>query len=309
MSISPNIDRVLLLADVARHGNMSRAAEELGYSVSAVSQQIRKLESEVGQPLVARHSRGISLTDAGQAVVSHAEQIAGRLRSLRASLDDIAGLRAGTLRLGTFPTAGSSLLPPAIRNFRYAHPGVQLSVSSSRRADLLRMLSDREVSLTLLWDYHWSRVSAPELELHELLEDPTALVVSESHPLAHRKRVSMSELRNESWVVRANEHPVIEVLLRAANNAGFQPEIAFAANDYQEAQAMVAVGIGVTLAPRLALTGLRDDVRVIRLGDDVPPRRIIVARNAGQHPTTAESEMMRILSAAASEFRFDGVPT
>ncbi|MFI7481590.1 LysR family transcriptional regulator [Kocuria sp. M1R5S2] len=292
-------ERVLLLADVASFGTMTLAAEALGYSVSAISQQLRKLETEAGQPLLQRHSRGIVLTDAGQAVVKHAEQIRGRLVSLQYSLDDIAGLRAGTLRMGTFPTAGSSLVPLAISKFAREHPLIELSVRSTRRDALLKMLSTRDISMSLLWDYQWSRLEVPEVDVQHLLHDPTDLVVSLSHPLASRESVAMSELLDEMWVVRTGEHPMIEVLVRAANSIGFQPRVAYEANDYQEAQAMVAVGVGVALVPRLALTVLRDDVRVIPLSGEVPQRRILLARMKDSQPTAAEAAMTTMFEDAA----------
>jgi DNA-binding transcriptional LysR family regulator len=292
-------ERILLLADVASHGTMTLAADSLGYSVSAISQQIRKLEAEAGQPLVQRHSRGISLTDAGEAVVRHAEQLRARLLSLQYSLDDLAGLRAGTLRMGTFPTAGSSLVPLAISRFQREHPGVELTVRSQRLDGLLRMLSSRDISISLLWDYEWSRLDIPELELQYLMDDPTDLVVSVSHPLASRESVPMSELLDELWVVRAADHPMIEVLTRGANTIGFVPTVAYEANDYQEAQAMVAVGVGVALVPRLALTVLRDDVRVIPLSGEAPRRRITLARLKDSRPTAADAAMSEMFKDAA----------
>ena len=290
-----DVQRLRLLVAVAHHGSMSAAADALGYTASAVSQQVRKLEAEVGQPVLDRHSRGVTLTDAGRAVVEHAELIDRQLHSLRARLDDIAGLRAGTLRLGTFPTAGASLLPLAVTRFRQDHPTVQLSVRSSRLVGLLHMLESRDVELALLWEYAWSRVDTAGLKVQHLLDDPTALIVSATHPLAHRRSVRMDELANDAWIIRAEGHPVGELLLRSAQHAGFRPSIAFEANDYQEAQAMVAVGLGVAILPRLALAGLRDDVRVLSLGSQVPARRVLLARLASRRPTAAESRMASLL--------------
>jgi molybdate transport repressor ModE-like protein len=292
-------ERVLLLASVARHGTMTRAAEAVGYSVSAISQQIRKLETEAGQPLLQRHSGGILLTDGGQAVVHHADLIHSQLTSLQYALDDIAGMRAGSLRMGTFPTAGSSLLPLAISRFRSEHPGIDLTVRSSRRASLISMLNSRDIAMSLLWDYKWSRLDLPDMDVRVLLDDPTDLVVSATHPLAARKSVTASELLDEAWVVRAENHPMIEVIVQATNEVGFQPRVAYEANDYQEVQAMVAVGVGISLIPRLALTVLRSDVRVIPISGDVPRRRILVARIKGSVPTAAEDAMSAMLLAAS----------
>jgi molybdate transport repressor ModE-like protein len=299
--------RVLLLASVARHGSMTQAAQAVGFSVSAISQQIHKLEVEAGQPLLQRHSRGIILTDAGEAVVRHAEQIHGQLTSLQDSLDDIAGVRAGTLRMGTFPTAGASLLPIAIGRFRQEHPGVELSVRSFRRGALLRMLVNREITMSLLWDYQWARLDQPDLDVTVLLDDPTDLVVSATHPLASRKTVAMSELLDENWVVRGDDHPMVEVLVRAADTVGFDPKVAYEANDYQEVQAMVAVGVGISIMPRLALTVLRNDVEVIPLSGDVPRRQILLARMKGSRPTGAEQAMTTMLLETAQSLKDAGV--
>jgi molybdate transport repressor ModE-like protein len=295
--ISP--ERILLLVNVAHCGSMTLAAASLGQSVSAISQQIRKLEVETGHPLIERHSRGVVLTDAGRTVVEHAEQIQGRLKSLENALDDIAGLRAGSLRIGTFPTAGSSLMPLAINSFRLAHPKVSLSVSSTRLSSLLEMLNNREVTMSVLWEYPWSTLHNADLHLMHLMDDPTELVLSLSHPLAGRDNVSMTELLNELWVVRDDDHPMLEVLRRAANMGGFRPNVTYVANDYQEAQAMVAVGVGVALVPRMALTVLRDDVRVVPVLGTSTQRRILLGRLKNSTASSAEVSMADMLVDAA----------
>ncbi|PFG29817.1 LysR family transcriptional regulator [Paramicrobacterium agarici] len=301
-------ERILLLSTVAREGSMTAAAESAGYSVSAISQQIRKLELEAGVPLLQRHSRGIFLTDAGRAVVEHAERIQGQMKSLQHSLDDIIGLRSGTLRMGTFPTAGSSLLPAAISGFRKAHPFVELTVRSFRKVPLLNMLTNRDISMSLLWEYPWSRIDHPNLDLVHLMDDPTDLVVSHNHPMAERESVSVSELVDEVWVIRAEKHPVMEAIIRASNKVGFEPKVAYEANDYQEAQAMVAVGLGVALVPRLALSVQRSDVKVIPLTGIVPRRRIMLARLADGVPNPAELAMVKMLIEAAQDLSSAGQP-
>ena len=291
-----DVGRLRLLVEVARRGSMTAAAQALAYTPSAVSQQIRQLEAEVGLPVLERHPRGVTLTDAGQALVEHATMIERQLEALQAELDDIAGLRAGSLRLGTFPTVGASLLPLAVTQFKTRHPGVDLSVQSARLAQLLDLLQRRRVEIALLWDYEWSRIDMQGLELLHLMDDPTALVVARNHRLADRESASIAELARESWIIRGNQHPVAEVLSRTARTGGFDPKVAFEANDYQEAQAMVAVGLGIALAPRLALANLRDDVHVLSLGEDAPKRRILLARLSGRATTPPEQAMTTILT-------------
>ncbi len=153
--------RMFTLCAVATHGSITAAAESLGYTTSAVSQQIAKLEKEAGQPLLERHARGIALTDAGRSVIRHAERIRTELHAADAELAEIRGLRAGTLAVGTFPTAGSSLLPLVVKEFKTRHPGIDLSVLSGRFVQLVDALHRRDTELSLLWDYEWNRMVDP----------------------------------------------------------------------------------------------------------------------------------------------------
>lgn len=294
--MSVDVGRLRLLVAVAGHGSMTAAAHALAYTPSAISQQIRQLEIEAGQPVLERHPRGVTLTDAGEALVEHAMMIEKQLEALQAKLDDIAGLRAGSLRLGTFPTVGASLLPLAVTQFQRRHPGVRLSVQSGRLTQLLDLLERRRVEIALLWDYEWSRIQVEGLELLHLMDDPTALVVSRDHRLAEQRSARIGDLSEENWIIRGDQHPVAEVLSRTARAGGFEPVVAFEANDYQEAQAMVAVGLGIALAPRLALANLRDDVCVLSLGEDAPRRRILLARLTGRSPTPPETAMTAVLT-------------
>ncbi|EST38739.1 LysR family transcriptional regulator [Streptomycetaceae bacterium MP113-05] len=290
-----DVARLRVLAEVVRHGSMTSAAAALTYTPSAISQQIRRLEADVGQPLLDRHARGVRPTEAGRAIVEHVTAIERNLEVLQGRLSDLAGLREGSLRLGAFPTLGSSLLPLAVTAFRDAHPGIRLSVHSARLAQLLDMLERRRVELAFLWEYEWSRIESESLDLRVVTEDPTALVVAASHRLAERTSVDVGELAEESWIIRGDDHPVAEVLSRTAEAAGFEPSVSFEANDYQEAQAMVAVGLGIALAPRLALANLRTDVRVLRLDGYAPRRRILLARLASRVPAPAEEAMTDVI--------------
>jgi len=273
-----DVRRMLVLLEVSRQGSVTGAARVLSYTPSAVSQQIARLEAEAGQPLLERHARGVSLTAAGEVVAARGEAIARQLDAARQELSDLAALRAGHLRVGTFPTAGASLLPLAVSAYRDRHPDIALTVRSARFAALRDMLDTREVEVSLLWDYAWAPVDDDALDVLHLLDDPPVALVSTDHRLARRRRLDLGELATESWITRADAHPVASALVRSCREAGFEPQIAFEANDYQEAQAMVAAGVGVAMAPRLTVVNMRSDVRVIPLGLPAPTRRILVAR-------------------------------
>lgn len=297
-----NVNRLHLLLRVVETGSVTAAAEELLYSPSAVSQQLRRLEAEVGQPLLQRHARGMVPTEAGKVLAGHARKVIRQLSAAEADLADIAGLRRGRLELGTFPTVGSSFLPLVVSRFRHEHAAIELEVHSAREDELLDMLESGVVGLSLLWDYEWSRLDGSEFALTPLFEDPTALVVAGDHRVARRRQVRMEDLKQEDWIIRAHDHPVVEVLERSCRAAGFKPRISFQANDYQEAQAMVSVGLGVALAPRCALVNKHPGVRVLSLGDTAPSRRILVAHRHDRVRAPAEIAFEQMLIDVAEDY-------
>ena len=297
-----DVRRLVLLAEVVESGSMTAAATAQNYTPSAVSQQLRRLELEVGQPLVQRQSRGVIATEAGAVLAAHARRVERQLAAAEADLAEVAGLRRGHLTIGTFPSIGSSLLPQAIQTFRDRHPGIELSVRSARFDALVEMLDNGTIGVCLLWDYEWNRISPADFELTSILDDPTVLVVAPDQSLARRRRVSVSELADENWIVRADNHPVVEVLRRACHAAGFEPKISFYANDYWEAQAMVSVGLGVALAPLTAITNRHPGVRVISLGTTAPSRRVLVAHRHGRVRAPAEDAMRQVLQDVAKAY-------
>jgi DNA-binding transcriptional LysR family regulator len=289
-----DVKRLQVLLAVVEHGSVTAAADSLMYTPSAVSQQLRRLEREVGQPLMRRHARGMVATDAGEVLVGHARKVLRQLEAAEADLRQLAELRSGRLVLGTFPTVASSFLPLVVRRFRQLHPEVRLDVLSAREPQLVEWLENGTVGLTLLWDYAWRRLDPAEFDVTPLFDDPTVLMVAADHRLSRRRRVAMTELVDEEWIIRA-DHPVVEVLRRSALEAGFAPRVSFRANDYQEAQAMVGAGFGVALAPRTAVVNRLATIKVISLGDTVPSRRVVVAHRRDRVDTPVESAFHKVL--------------
>jgi DNA-binding transcriptional LysR family regulator len=135
-----DVRRMRVLREVAARGSFSAAADALAYTQSAVSQQIAALEREAGTTLVERNARGVRLTDAGRALVEHADAILARLSDAEAELEAIAGLRGGRLRLAAFPSAGASIMPEAIARFRERHPAVDLTLEPAEPGPALNRL-------------------------------------------------------------------------------------------------------------------------------------------------------------------------
>lgn len=296
--------RLLLLAEAADRGSLTAAAEALAVTTSAASQQISRLEAESGQSLLERLPRGVRLTSAGEALAERGRRIRRELRGAQADLESFARLDQGELSLGVFPTASSSVLPLALTRFSRKHPDIRVRLRSSLLTGLLDMLHASEVDMAMLWDYEWNRVQHDWLEVAHLLDDPVVLVVPANSEFLEQSAVDLSELADQHWITRAENSPVAEVLHRSCREAGFEPTISYESHDYQEAQAMVAAGLGLLIAPRLALTNRRQDVRLLNFDADTPAatRRILLAHPTSRPPSPAAAEMARILRSVGTKF-------
>ncbi|GAA1456835.1 LysR family transcriptional regulator [Williamsia maris] len=276
-----------LLVEIDRTGSMTGAARSLQYTPSAVSQQVRRLESAVGTTLFERHARGVRLTDAGRIVLARASAIETNLRALSSELDDLAGARSGQLTLGVFPTFAASFLPRVIETFRSDHPGVELHIRSSRLRRLRQMLHARDVDLALAWDYPEAALVEDGLEFAELGRDPTVVLAPAGR--FGDAQVDLADLADESWIVRADGHPITEVFRSACRTAGFDPQVLIEANDYMESQAMVAAGLGLSVAPVMTTWFLRDDVDAIDTNGQLPDRRVLLGAVAGRVSPAGEA--------------------
>src|ERR671918_1862449 len=148
-----DVKQLRVLKAVGEHGSFSAAAEALSYTQPAISQQVAALEKQTGTTLVDRTSRGVRLTDAGLALVDHAEVVLARLAAAEAELEAMAGVRGGRVRLASFPTAGASLLPPAVALFTERHPEVELTFVEREPEEAAQMLRAAELEVALVFEY------------------------------------------------------------------------------------------------------------------------------------------------------------
>ena len=181
-------------------GSFSAAAEALSFTQSAVSQQIAALEREAGTTLVQRSARGVRLTEAGEAVVRHAEAIMARLAEAEAELEAIAGLRGGRLRTAAFESAGATLMPLAIAAFRQKHPARRAVDEHVRARGLRAAAAQRRARPRRSCSSRRSTHADDGIHRVHLLEDPMYLVMPADHPLANRRRVRLADLAGEAWI-------------------------------------------------------------------------------------------------------------
>jgi DNA-binding transcriptional LysR family regulator len=293
-----DVRRMRVLREVAVRGSFSAAAESLSFTQSAISQQIAALEREAGAVLVQRSARGVRLTEAGEAVVRHAEAILARLAEAESELEAIAGLQGGRLRMAAFESAGSSLMPPAIACFRERHPAVELSLTLGDPEITIPQLKSGDIDLALVFTSS-RKASMEGIELMHLLEDPMLLVLPADHPLASKRHPRLADLADEAWIGGPADCECNRLISRACLGVGFDPRIAFETDDYTAVQGFVAAGVGVSLIAELGLTSVRDDIAIRSLGRETPIRHIFAATLEGGYRSPAVAAMLEILGEVA----------
>jgi DNA-binding transcriptional LysR family regulator len=298
-----DIRRMRVLREVAARGSFSAAADALAYTQSAISQQIAALEREAGTRLVERNTRGVRLTDAGRALVAHADVILARLADAEAELEAIAGLRGGRVRITSFPSAGATLMPIAIARFRERHPGVELSMQLAEPPDGIAQLRAGDCDVALIIQADYDTTCDDGIDRTHLLDDPMYVALPADHPLAHRRILRLDALAGEAWMLGASATcPDASIFLRSCQRAGFEPTVAFHTDDYFAIQGFVAAGMGVSFIPDLALVSVRDDIVIRSLGPGAPVRRILAATLAESFCSPARQAMLETLVEVGAEF-------
>ncbi|MEV0459311.1 LysR family transcriptional regulator [Catellatospora methionotrophica] len=255
----PGPDTLRLLALIGRHGSLAAAAQALGLTPAAVTQQLARAERDCRAPLVRRGPRGASLTEAGMLLAEHGRVVDEATASATAALDGLLGRLSLRLRIGAFQAAALRLLPPALTALRHRYPDTDLSIMdiTSDRGVHAVAAGEMDVAVIAAWDQ--PPVPPGHVRLHPLLIDPMVAVLPDDHPLARDtagSAIDLGSLRDEAWVTIRAGHAARAQFDRAAAAAGFVPRVRFETESYDVAQAFVATGVAVALVSRLALSRL-----------------------------------------------------
>lgn len=280
--------KLRLLQLVAHHGTVTAAAAALHYTPSAVSHQLRQLAEQLGVELLTQSGRGIRLTAAATTVLRHTEVLQAQAERARAELAAAADEPGGSFTLCGFSTAATHLLPPAAATLRDRYPqlGVRVIEAEPARCFDLLLAGDADLAL-LIATADTPPSSDTRFAQHPLHDDPLDLVVPSQHPLTEQRTVTLADAADESWIVGRPGRTYHHLVLTACMAAGFTPNIAHYADEWDTGTALVAHGFGIILVPRLAR--LHENWPVARIplhGEPAPVRRILVATRLGSrdHP-------------------------
>ncbi len=241
---------------VARLAHFSRAAEACHVAQPSLSQQIKKLEDELGERLFERGRREVSLTPAGERLRAHAQRVLDELESARASVRDAGATIRGRVTLGALPTVAPYYLPHRLREFSRQFPEVEVVVHEDTTERLARAVLDKEIDTAL--------VSLPVerrgLESVELFDEPLLIALPEGHARAHQPHLTLADLEAEPFILMQEGHCLTGQALAFCRVQGFAPRVSFRSAQIETVRAFVAAGWGVSVVPEMACPAPRAGV-------------------------------------------------
>jgi molybdate transport repressor ModE-like protein len=292
----------LALEAVSREGSFGKAATALGYTQSAVSQQIAALERIVGQRLVERPGgpKPVSLTEAGRLLLTHADAIAARVAAAQADLTALGEGQAGTLRVGVFQSVGQRILPELMRRYLRSWPQVKVTLTESANdEDLLTQVERGDLDLT----FSDLPLTEGPFESIELLRDPYVLVVAADSPLADRETpITIREVAELDLI----GHKHCRTMKQLEANIRRPLHFVFRSDHNQTVQALVASGVGSALVPRLTMDPEDETTKLIDL-PKLPPRLIAMAWHRDRYRTPAARAFVETAQEVTAELELEPV--
>ena len=285
---------------VARTGNFSRAAEQCRVAQPSLSQQIMKLEEELGERLFDRMRRETKLTPAGEAFLRRAVRILEEVDAAKREATDARALPHGVVTIGVLPTIAPYLLPKLLSAFTGKFPSVEIVIQEETTARLLKQLHAYEIDLALASQ----PIQDERLEIRELFSEELLLALPPGHPLASRRTIAVEDLESERLIVMQAGHCLGDQVLRFCDRRDLHPRISFRSAQLETIQALVRSGLGISLIPAMAVKAGLADAPVYRsLKAPRPDRRIIALWPRQRPPGRAAGELLKLLSAQSGKSR------
>jgi DNA-binding transcriptional LysR family regulator len=267
---------------VARHGHFTRAADELHVTQSALSQQVKRLEDELGVELLLRAPGGVSLTSAGADLLARADAILAEAARARADMDAHAGLLRGVVRVAT-DAAAALALPAALASFHRGHPGIRIGLRQGSAAEVAGLVRTGAADLAVA---SLPATAVPDgVRATALAPEPLRAIAAPGDPLASGGEVAVWELRERPFILAEPGSALRELVVAACEQAGFGPVPLFELGDPTAVRHLVHEGLGVSLVPASWLTSPGPAVGVARIAAPAPRHRaLLLAPAAGAAP-------------------------
>jgi DNA-binding transcriptional LysR family regulator len=284
--------------EVVRRGGFSRAGETLHLTQSAVSKAVKAIEEELGQPLLVRLGRRVTLTDAGRVVFDRAQAVLSMLHSIEEEVAEVGAVRRGHLRLGIPPMVGGAFFPPVLGDFRTAYPGVVLDLREvgARTVEALVLDGEIEAGATVL------PTDRSVFEVVPLMRDVLRAVVHPRSPLARRRSVTLRDLERVPFVLYREDFALHGHILDACRREGFTPKVASESSQWDFMAAMVAADVGVALLPRTICRRLDSaQVKVLPLVEPELRWDLALIWKQGRHLSPAARAFIEVVRRRAED--------
>jgi DNA-binding transcriptional LysR family regulator len=286
------LSQLRYLVALAEELHFTRAAAREHVAQPALSQQIRRLEDEVGLALVERTTRRVSMTEAGELLVARARRVLAELDAAHAELGALRGVQSGRVLVGTMHTMGPIDVALVLAEFHNRHPGIELTVRENSSEELAEMLRVDELDLAFL--SVTERMESHGLGLHQLVSEELVVVLPPTHRLARRARVRMVDLSQEQFISFRPGARLRELLSAAGAQAGFDPHVTLESNESRRIRRLVSRGMGVAILPRSDAVEPGADVAVAALIAPALSRDITLAWREGRRHPPAVGEFIAL---------------
>ncbi|MGG3453269.1 LysR family transcriptional regulator [Paenibacillus rhizolycopersici] len=285
---------------IAEEKNFSRAADKLHIAQPSLSQQLSKLEQELGVKLFQRNTSTVELTYAGASFITHAQKIMDAVAELRQEMDDISQLRAGRVVVGSMPITGSHLLPYVLPAFKENYPNIQITLREDTSLNLEKLTAGGGTDLSLLS----LPLQEPTLSYVPIGEEIIDLAVPQDHPLTRipgvqEQGVELTQLQDEPFIVLKKGQGFRKLTVDLCRGAGFEPNVVFESNNIETVQSLVAAGMGITLVPRFIARAKRSELIPVYLplAAPAPSRTLVIAYRKGRYLSKAAEAFIETFKA------------
>ena len=285
------LQHLRMFVTVAKHAHVSKAATELHMAQPAVSRMIHELERSCGGvALIEKIGRNVRLTEAGEALVVHAQSILAEVSAAEATIRARKGLLAGRVSIGTPPSVGVRLLPKNLSIFHQTYPDIELRIHQAGTNQLLQLLELGEIDIAIAT----LPVPSKNHVIVPMFDEPLVAVVSMQHRYATRHRVMLAELAEEGFLLYPAGYEMHDVIVSACRAAGFVPRVVVDGGDVALLLRLAEANLGIALVPRLAVTG-EEDVAVLELTQPTLQRTMAVVYRSDRTLSAASQVMIRTL--------------
>jgi LysR family hydrogen peroxide-inducible transcriptional activator len=288
------IRQLRYVLQIAQEKNFSRAAEKLHIAQPSLSQQLSKLEKEIGVLLFQRNTNSVELTHAGIIFVEKAQKIVDRVEQLQQEMEDISLMRKGKLNVGSLPITGSHILPLVLPVFKAKYPEIEIALVEDTTANLEHLTSSGQTDISLLS----LPLTEQSLTYDTVIEEEICLAVPIEHPLAKaNKQIAIQALQHEPFIILKKGQGFRQITIDLCRAAGFTPEIVFESSNIETVQSLVAAGMGIAFVPHMVSRAKwsRHAPAYLSLAEPKPSRTLVIAYRKGRYISKAASAFIHTL--------------